>query len=208
MPAWLGWVAVVLLSLYLAVYPAAAAGLAWRWARQAPASRSSCCSPPPGSSPNGCARTLFTGFAWNPVGVIWSAPAALLALSALDRHLWPCRGRGAGRRRAATCSLRRSGASGARPWPLPIAAAAAGAARFDAPTPPAAPGAAVRIVQPNIGQQNKWDPGFERGEFPPARPAHRPRPRASRGCCSGRKRRRPIILGYRAAAPARRARRP
>src|SRR5215207_9450051 len=31
MPAWLGWVAVVLLSLYLAVYPAAAAGLAWRW---------------------------------------------------------------------------------------------------------------------------------------------------------------------------------
>src|SRR5688572_22724215 len=33
MPAWLGWVAVVLLSLYLAIYPAAAAGLAWRWGR-------------------------------------------------------------------------------------------------------------------------------------------------------------------------------
>src|SRR3712207_537678 len=32
MPAWLGWVAVVLLSLYLAIYPAVAAGLAWRWA--------------------------------------------------------------------------------------------------------------------------------------------------------------------------------
>ena len=31
MPAWLGWVAVVLLSLYRAVYPAVAAGLAWRW---------------------------------------------------------------------------------------------------------------------------------------------------------------------------------
>ncbi len=31
MPVWLGWVAVVLLSLYLAVYPAMAAGLAWRW---------------------------------------------------------------------------------------------------------------------------------------------------------------------------------
>ena len=37
MPAWLGWVAVVLLSLYLAVYPAAAAGLAWRWGRGRPA---------------------------------------------------------------------------------------------------------------------------------------------------------------------------
>src|SRR6185295_16220125 len=33
MPAWLGWVAVVLLSLYLAIYPAMAAGLAWRWGR-------------------------------------------------------------------------------------------------------------------------------------------------------------------------------
>src|SRR4051794_11276505 len=31
MPAWLGWVAVVLLSLYLAVYPALATGLAWRF---------------------------------------------------------------------------------------------------------------------------------------------------------------------------------
>src|SRR5215218_4077685 len=30
MPAWLGWVAVVLLSLYLAIYPALAAGLGWR----------------------------------------------------------------------------------------------------------------------------------------------------------------------------------
>src|SRR5690349_12252498 len=31
MPAWLGWIAVVLLSLYLAIYPAMAAGLAWRF---------------------------------------------------------------------------------------------------------------------------------------------------------------------------------
>ena len=33
MPAWLGWIAVVLLSLYLAVYPAMATGLAWRFGR-------------------------------------------------------------------------------------------------------------------------------------------------------------------------------
>src|SRR3954449_503465 len=31
MPAWLGWIAVVLLSLYLAIYPALAAGLASRF---------------------------------------------------------------------------------------------------------------------------------------------------------------------------------
>ena len=39
MPAWLGWIAVVLLSLYLAVYPALAAGLAWRFGREQAASR-------------------------------------------------------------------------------------------------------------------------------------------------------------------------
>src|SRR5215213_4127999 len=36
MPAWLGWVAVVLLSLFLAVYPAVAAGLAWRFKSRRP----------------------------------------------------------------------------------------------------------------------------------------------------------------------------
>src|SRR3712207_566382 len=33
MPAWLGWIAVVLLSVYLAIYPAMATGLAWRFGR-------------------------------------------------------------------------------------------------------------------------------------------------------------------------------
>ena len=34
MPAWLGWIALLLLSLYLAVYPAMAAGLAWRFGQK------------------------------------------------------------------------------------------------------------------------------------------------------------------------------
>ena len=33
MPAWLGWIAVVLLAIYLAVYPAIAAGVAWWFGR-------------------------------------------------------------------------------------------------------------------------------------------------------------------------------
>ena len=69
MPPSLGWVAVVLLSLYLAVYPMLAAGLAWRWgaAKARPADetapmvgsdRSHWCwrSRAHGQSPNGCAR--------------------------------------------------------------------------------------------------------------------------------------------------------
>src|SRR5262249_36600594 len=70
MPKRLGWIAVVLLSLYLAIYPALAGGLSWRlgryridvfvlffaafwivteWLR----------------------ATMFTGFAWGPLGVIF-----------------------------------------------------------------------------------------------------------------------------------------
>src|SRR5215212_7871743 len=36
MPAWLGWIAVVLMSLYLAVFPMLAAGLAWRFGKDWP----------------------------------------------------------------------------------------------------------------------------------------------------------------------------
>src|SRR4051794_9231752 len=43
MPAWLGWIAVVLLSLYLAIYPALAAGVGWGGQTKT--------APPPGFSP-------------------------------------------------------------------------------------------------------------------------------------------------------------
>lgn len=70
MPAWLGWIAVVSLSLYIAVYPALAAAVAWRWGRA---------HPPSFVLIFGAAwivtewlrATVFTGFAWNPLGVIW-----------------------------------------------------------------------------------------------------------------------------------------
>ena len=68
MPAWLGWVAVVLLSLYLAVYPAAAAGLAWRWGRRQPLTLTLLLAAA-WIVTEWLRATLFTGFAWNPVGV-------------------------------------------------------------------------------------------------------------------------------------------
>jgi apolipoprotein N-acyltransferase len=78
MPVWLGYFAVVGLSFYLAIYPAMAAGVAWRGRKH----------------PVGFVfffafawvlteylrATMFTGFAWNPLGVIWvTTPVAGLA---------------------------------------------------------------------------------------------------------------------------------
>ncbi|HKX79505.1 MAG TPA: apolipoprotein N-acyltransferase [Novosphingobium sp.] len=78
MPAWLGMIAVVLLSLYLAVFPALATLAAWLFARW----RRPGCSE--GSGRFGLVLAfaafwivtewmrawVFTGFAWNPLGVV------------------------------------------------------------------------------------------------------------------------------------------
>ena len=68
MPAWLGWIAVVLLSLYLAVYPMLAAGLAWRFGKD---NRLALVLALAGAwaITEWLRATMFTGFAWNPVGV-------------------------------------------------------------------------------------------------------------------------------------------
>ncbi len=154
MPAWLGWIAVVLLSLYLALYPAVAAGLAWRWGRG-----------------NRVAlvllfaagwiltewlrASLFSGFAWNPLGVAllpttlsWLSVvlgtyglsgavvlfAGILFLMAEQRD----------HRAAAILVL--------------VLFAGTGLARLAAGAAPQGEGAALRIVQPNIGQEARWTP--------------------------------------------------
>ncbi len=80
MPHWLGWIAVVVLALYIAVYPAMAAGLAWKWGR--PEDEPNIKSPlfwlqsrytlffAAGWIVTEYLRaTMFTGFAWNPLAV-------------------------------------------------------------------------------------------------------------------------------------------
>ena len=73
MPAWLGWVAVVLLALYLAVYPALAALGGWLVARRDARALVFALA--------GCwivsewlRAWVFTGFAWNPLGVALLGP--------------------------------------------------------------------------------------------------------------------------------------
>jgi apolipoprotein N-acyltransferase len=182
MPHWLGWIAVVLLSLYLAVYPAMAAGLAWRWGlNRAPAK--------PGvqyrndgtgllaSQEHNPLRftlvfaaawivtewlraTMFTGFAWNPLGVIWvGTPVAGLArwigtfgLSGLAVLV-------AGIRQPRS----RTGWLGAA---LAVALAAIIlTANLLLKPAPSSRSFAIHIVQPNIGQQDKWREGFEEQNF-------------------------------------------
>jgi len=95
MPAWLGWIAVVLLSLYLAVYPALAAWGAWNVRRLWN----------PGAAVTGWSFILafaalwtltewfrswmFTGFAWNPlsafaVPLYLTGPATLIGTYGLS----------------------------------------------------------------------------------------------------------------------------
>src|SRR5699024_8125707 len=68
MPAWLGWIAVVALSIYLSVYTATATGLAWRWGRPHRAVLVLVFAAA-WIVTEWMRGTLFTGFAWNPVGV-------------------------------------------------------------------------------------------------------------------------------------------
>ena len=79
MPAWLGYPAVTILALYLAIYPMLAAGLMWRLASPRASGDG---TTPPGASfvlVAGAAwiatewlrGTMLTGYPWNPLAVIW-----------------------------------------------------------------------------------------------------------------------------------------
>ena len=172
MPAWLGWIAVVLLSCYLAVYPAMAAGLAWRGGA----------SPLPLAGEGGAAQrrrvralpfvlafaaawivtewlraTMFTGFIWNPAGVaLLDTPFAAAAPSVGTYGLSGILMLLAGALFAAAQRERRSVL--ALLLPLAVLALGGPLVRGDPPPPTATP---VRIVQPNVGQQDRWREGFE-----------------------------------------------
>ncbi len=154
MPAWLGWIAVVLLSFYLAAFMMLSAGLAWKFGRDrrlalvlALAGGWAICEYLRG--------TMFTGFAWNPVGVVL-ADTALLGASRLI-----------GTYGLSLLTVLAGGAlwlafrDGRRTAMVPVAIivlamlpSLLGAVR-EVPT-----GKKIRIVQPNIGQQDKWREGF------------------------------------------------
>ena len=82
MPVWLGWVAVVALSLFLALYPALASGFAWRLGRDRPDAGFVLLLAAAWIGGEMLRATLFTGFAWNPLA---AALAGAAQASAVDR---------------------------------------------------------------------------------------------------------------------------
>jgi apolipoprotein N-acyltransferase len=159
MPHWLGWIAVVLLSLYLAVFPAAASGLAWRYGTTDKLTLILILAAA-WIVTEWLRATLFTGFAWNPLGV-----ALVPTLAARTATLIGTYGLS-----AVTVLL-----SGAllllirKEWWRALMLAApvliVGGLLWSLSSTPPARDVPVRIVQPNIGQEEKWESRFEEGNF-------------------------------------------
>ncbi len=155
MPAWLGWVAVVLLSFYLAAFMMLAAGLAWKFGRErrlalvlALAGSWALCEYLRG--------TMFTGFAWNPVGAAlvdtpWRESSTAIGTYGLSMLAVLAGG-------LVWLLAKRERFDAIPPFLLLLAAfLIALAPRAVRPTTPQP----VRIVQPNIGQGDKWREGFD-----------------------------------------------
>ena len=155
MPAWLGWVALVLLSLYLAVYPALATGLAFRFKDQRPVALVLALA---GVWPitEWLRGTMFTGFPWNPIGVTLVDTDVLNAATVIGTYgltilvvlaggmLWLLTHK---HWRAAGALLAVLFVMHFMPWPL-----VRDKDRILRE---------IRVIQPNIGQEDKWRPGFE-----------------------------------------------
>jgi apolipoprotein N-acyltransferase len=154
MPAWLGWVAVVLLSFYLALFPALAAGVAWRIGRGKEITLVLALA---GSwaITEWLRAGLFTGFPWNPAAAAL-VPTPLISMSSLV---------GTYGLSAFTVLLGSVIWLEVRKQWLPgVIIVVATLVLWLLPTSsvPENPLAVkpIRIVQPNIGQEDKWKPEF------------------------------------------------
>jgi apolipoprotein N-acyltransferase len=155
MPAWLGWIAVVLLAIYLAIYPALATGLAWRFRGK---NRLALLLVLAGAwtITEWMRGTFFTGFPWNPAAAVL-VPTPLIAISPLI-----------GTYALSGLVVLLGGAVWLelyRRWLPLVVILGVTALLWLLPSSPVPPDPLTvlnaRVVQPNIGQQDKWRPGFD-----------------------------------------------
>jgi apolipoprotein N-acyltransferase len=165
MPAWLGWIAVGLLALYLAVYPALAAWGAWTLHRRTGVSvvpaLAACWI-----VTEWMRGWVFTGFPWNPLGVValgpfarpglarvaaWCGTYALSGLVVLLAGLW----------------LAAWHARARRHWRHALLAAAVPVALMIVPLPGDGGDSALSytVVQPDIDQADINNPRLYESQF-------------------------------------------
>jgi apolipoprotein N-acyltransferase len=159
MPEWLGWFAPTTLALYLAVYPALATGLAWRMGRSSPTLF--CLIFASAWTVTEWLRgTMFTGFPWNPLSVAFVDVAHIARMvGTYGASAVVILGAGtlialATRRWAAATMLA----------VLPVLSILASFATVPGPDERTNT-TQLHIVQPNIGQQDKYRPGYEETNF-------------------------------------------
>ncbi len=153
MPAGLGWVGVLLLSLYLAVYPALAALAARSIGRERPFALVAALA---GSWAIGemLRGFMFTGFAWNPMGVAlvetpWRMASAWIGTYGLSALAVVLGG-------IVYLSIKREF------LPAFLGVALAGVLLLLPPSKALpSPTVPMTVVQPNIDQADKWRPGFD-----------------------------------------------
>jgi len=171
MPPWIGYAAPFALALYLAVFPAMAAGLAWRLASpRAIGDRTT----PPGAAfvlvagaswiaSEWLRAELFTGYAWDPLGVIW---VAVLPIARVATWI--------GTYALSGLTIVAAGALmllAVRRWVLAAVTVAAAAVAMlvngdRAMPPPASPTAPrVRVVQPDLGLPDQQSPDYTETSF-------------------------------------------
>lgn len=164
MPPVLGYFAVVALALYLAIYPALAMGLAWRFSR-AVRSRAGWHEPDLAFVLVAAAAwiaaewlrgSLFTGYPWNPLGVIW---VPVLGVAQLAAWIGTYALSGLTIVAAGTIFL----AAQRQYLPMAVSVVMIGALALIGPghAPDDRGQPNVRIVQPNIGQE-----GVDAADYP------------------------------------------
>jgi apolipoprotein N-acyltransferase len=171
MPPWIGYAAPLALALYLAVFPAMAAGLAWRLASPRAAGDA---TTPPGAAfvlvagaswiaSEWLRAELFTGYAWDPLGVIWVAVLPIARIAA-----WIGTYALSGLTIVAAGALMLLAFRRWTPAAVTIVAAVLAVAItwHGMATSPASPTASrVRVVQPNISVPDQSAPDYTETSF-------------------------------------------